>query len=122
MHQTADFFTSLELIPSGRLWKWIQRPGLKMRRSAILMWIVMGTFLTLGYKSTLLSSLIKIRYKVTIDSLHNLDKSGLPLLLPEGGDDIDVIRRDTREVMARLYNRIIEFPYQGGIPEWVYEM
>ena len=122
MHQTADFFTSLELIPSGMLWKWIQRPGLNMRQLSILMWIVMGTFLTLGYKSTLLSSLIKIRYEPTIDGLHDLDKSGLPLLLPEGGDDIDVIRRDTREVMARLYNRIIEFPYQGGIPEWVYEM
>ena len=122
MHQTADFFTSLEIIPSGRLWKWIQRPGLKMRRSAILMWIVLGSFLTLGYKSTLLSSLIKIRYEVTIDSLHDLDKSGLPLLLPEGSDDIDIIRRDPREVMARLYNRIIEFPYQGGIPKWVYEM
>ena len=122
MHKSADFITSLELIPSGMLWKWIQRPGLNMRQLTILMWIVMGTFLTLGYKSTLLSSLIKIRYEATIDSLHDLDKSGISLLLPEGGDDIDFIRRDPREVMARLYKRIIEFPYQGGIPEWVYEM
>ena len=121
MTQTADFLTSFELIPSGMLWKWIQRPGLNMRQLTILMWIVMGTFLTLGYKSTLLSSLIKIRYEATIDSLHDLDKSGLPLIMAQGTAELDFLKRDPREMMTRIYNRRIEFPVQGGAPEWIKE-
>ena len=82
----------------------------------------MGSFLTLGYQSMLLSSLIKIRYEATIDSLHDLDKSGLPLIMIQGSADVDFIRRDPREMMARIYNRRIEISVQGGIPEWTYEM
>ena len=122
MHKITDFFTSIELIPSGRLGQWIRRPGFQIKKLAILLWLVMGTFLTLGYKSTLLSSLIPIQYEATIDSLNDLDKSGLPTLLAEGGSALDFFRGDPREMVTRIYNRRIEFLMEGGVPQWAWDM
>ena len=83
----------------------------------------MGNILTLGYKTTLLSSLIPIRYEDTINTIYDIDKSGLPLLMLESTTDVDFIREDPREVMQRLFKRKILFSIDGGgVPIWVYKM
>ena len=82
----------------------------------------MGNILTLGYKTTLLSFLIPIRYEDTIDNIYDLDKSGLPLLLPKGTFLIDYIEKDPREVIARIYSRKIFITIDGDIPTWPFEM
>ena len=38
----------------------------------------------MGYVSTLLSQLVAIRYENPIDTLDDIDKSGLPLMIPNG--------------------------------------
>ena len=89
----------------------------------ILKWIVFGNILTLAYKTTLLSSLIPIRYEDTIDNIYDVDKSGLPLLMGESMTVIDFIREDPREAMKNLFKRKILFSIDGGgIPSWVYKM
>ena len=76
--------------------------------------------MTLAYKTKLLSSLIPIRYEDTIDGIEDLDKSGLPLIMAEGGSATDYIRDDPREVMIRIFNRslLISMPP----PKWAFEM
>ena len=115
----------LSQIPGNgkRLDSWIQRPGFAIRKIVILKWIVLGNILTLGYKTTLLSSLVPIRYEDTIDNINDFDKSELPLLLPEGTTFVDNFKKDPRKVMARIFSKRILFNIDGGgIPSWVYEM
>ena len=118
----ADLFVSTELIPKRRLKKWIQRPGFGIRKVAILKWIVLGNFLTLAYKKSLLASLIPIRYEDTIDNLYDLDKSGLPMFLVAGNSVTDHIRGDPREMTTRIYKRAIVVPYQFPPPQWALKM
>ena len=120
--KTPDLFISTELIPKRRLNKWIQRPGFGVRKAAILKWIVLGNFLTLAYKKSLLASLIPIRYEDTIDNLYDLDQSGLPMFFYVGSPMVDHILRDPREMMARIYSRGIFIPWQYPPPQWVLKM
>ena len=87
----------------------------------ILKWIVLGNILTLGYKTTLLSSLIPIRYEDTIKSLDDLDKSGLPLIIPRGSSLHDHLANDAREIVTRITGRLILLD-AGDIPRWALEM
>ena len=121
-YQISDLFTSTELIPRRRLNRWIQRPGFGIRKAVILKWIVLGNLLTLGYKTTLLSSLIPIRYEDTINNMNDLDTSGLPLILPKASSLIDHIRRDPRKMMTRIFKRRILFSPHVGIPQWAFKM
>ena len=118
----SDLFLSTELIPKRKLKKWIHRAGFATRKIVILKWIFLGNILTMAYKSTLLSSLIPIRYENTINSINDLDNSGLPLLIPKGGANEDIFSSDQRPIMRRIFNRIIFYTYKGGIPQWVLDM
>ena len=95
-----------------------------LRKIAILKWIVLGNVLTLGYKTTLLSSLIPINYEDSIDNFLDLDKSGLPLLMPKGINVVEYIRTAPGEMMARIFQRKLLFNLNAGgsVPRWVYEM
>ena len=118
----ADLFVSTELIPKRRLKKWIQRPGFGIRKVAILKWIVLGNFLTLAYKKSLLASLIPIRYEDTIDSLTDLYKSGLPIILSEGFFVTKYFREDPSEMATQIFKRAIMAPFQYPPSKWVLEM
>ena len=74
-------------------------------------WIVLGSVLTWGYKSTLLSTLVTIRYTKPIDTLADLDKSGLPLAMAVGSIQQQAFENDQREMMKRIYSRSILFQF-----------
>ena len=122
----ADFFLSTPFIPKRRLVKWIQRPGYGTRKAIILEWIFLGSILTMAYKSTLLSSLIPIRYEATIDTLEDLEKSGQPLLILKSTSYQNLLASDPRDAMKNVYKRSILFPWSlsdpWGIPGWVSAM
>ena len=103
----ADIFLAMELIPRRRLKKWINRDGFGIRKILILKWIVLGSVLTWGYKSTLLSTLVTIRYTKPIDTLADLDKSDLPLVIVAGTIYQQAFENDKREMMKRIYSRSI---------------
>ena len=111
------------MIPKKRLDSWINRPGFGIRKLVILKWIVLGNILTLGYKTTLLSSLIRIQYGDTIDNISDLDKSGLSLLLAKSTATVDYIERDPRQMMARISQRKILYSLNNGRPpHWCFKM
>ena len=93
---------------------WIYRSGFKTRRINLLKWIVLGNFLTMGYMSTLLSQLVAIRYENPIDTLDDMDKSGLPLLIPNGTALDVLLGQDPRPVVQRIYNRSMIVFHNGS--------
>ena len=103
------------MFDSGIKVKWIQRQGFAVRRVMILKWMVLGSFLTMGYKSALLSTLVPIRYESSIDTIEDLAKSGLPLLIPGATTVSKLIANDPRQSMKEIYNRSILYPYSGGL-------
>ena len=76
----------------------------------------------MAYESTLLSSLITIRYEDTIDNYNDLDNSDLPLGVIKGSATFDYISRDPSPIMKRISNRMILYTVKGGIPQWVIDM
>ena len=88
----------------------------------ILKWIFLGNVITMAYKSTLLSSLIKIRYETPIVTLSDLEKSGLPVLMTEGSPVVEVLATDPRESIKNIFNRRIIFPFNGTIPLFAVKM
>ena len=107
----SDFFLSTEFIPKRRQWKWINREGFCTRKMFILKWIFLGNILTMGYKCTLLSTLIPIHYENTIDTLSDLDLSGLPLVTHRFTAPSYAIADDPRQVMKRIDKRSSAHPY-----------
>ena len=93
-----------------------------MRKVVILKWIFLGNILTMAYKTTLLSSLIPIRYENTIDNMKDLDKSGKPLIMGRGSTMYDHISSDQRQFMRHIFNRSIIIALDSGIPQWAPKM
>ena len=110
---SSDFFLSTELIPKRRLKKWINRDGFVTRKILILKWIILGNILTMGYKCTLLSTLIPIRYENTIDTLSDLDKSGLSLFIARNTILDHSFANDQRPIMKQIYNKSIFWNLSG---------
>ena len=82
----------------------------------------MASFLTLGYLSTLLSQLVAIRYENPIDTIDDLDKSGLPLLIAGGTGLQAMMANDPKPAVMRIYNRSLIYPFNGSYPSWVDDM
>ena len=74
----------------------------------------------------LLSSLIPIRYETTIDTLEDMEDSGLPILIMKNTAVHKLIASDPRDAMKQVYKRSMLFPLSpaepGGVPGWVAEM
>ena len=99
----SDIFLSTIFIPKRRPISWINRQGFTTRKNVILQWLFLGNVLILGYKSTLLSTLIPIRYESTIDTLLDMAESGLPLTIPRATTFQKLIATDPRPSMMRIY-------------------
>ena len=78
--------------------------------------------MTLAYKTTLLSSLIPIRYEDTIDNMKDLDDSGKPLIMGKASTIYERISSDQSPFMRGIFNRSILVNLDGGIPKWALEM
>ena len=96
----TDFVLSLKIIPRA---SWIDRKGFKIRKILLLKWIFLGNFITMAYNSTLLSSLITIRYEDPIDSLTDLEASGLPFLMHKNSWIEKMFANDERQLWKSIY-------------------
>ena len=96
--------------------RWFHRRGFKKSRMFLLfIWLFAGNVLTMGYKSTLLSTLIPIRYEKQIDTIQDMDESGLPFLIP-GGTVLQWLgATDPRPAMQSIMKRHELFPFDGQI-------
>ena len=65
----------------------------------------------MAYKSTLLSILIPIRYEKALDTIEDLDKSGLGLLIFGSTVQERLTASDPRPAMKRIYERREVIPW-----------
>ena len=108
------------LIGQGVAENWLTRVGFTHSRKFLLIqWLVFANFLLMGYKSVLLSSLVTILYEDTIDTLDDLDRSNLPLMIPQGAGVVEPLEKDPRPTVKRILNRSKMYPYDGTTPDWV---
>ena len=114
-----DIFLSTAMIPRRRAIRWINRQGFATRKGVILQWFLLGHVLILGYKSTLLSTLIPIRYENTIDSLTDMANSGLALTVPRATTLHKLISTDPRPSMKEIYERrhFVSLPMHSSMLE-----
>ena len=93
---------------------WFHRRGFKHSRMFLLFtWLFLGNVLSMAYKSTLLSTLIPIRYEKTLDTIDDLDKSGLGLMIPGGNVMEWLLATDPRPAMRRINARREIVPFDG---------
>ena len=82
----------------------------------------MANFLSYAYKGTLLSTLVTIRYSSQIDTLDQMDESGLPFYVL-GGTVLEWLpQTDPRDVVKRLNVRRFDMPFDGTIEEKYLQM
>ena len=81
----------------------------RSRRLLILQWLICAAFLSHGYKSTLLSTLIAIRYTAPLDNLDQMVESGLPFYVFTDNNLFNwVANTDPRESVKRLNERQVK--------------
>ena len=96
--------------------RWFHRTGFKHSRMFLLfIWLFLGNVLSMAYKSTLLSTLIPIRYEKTLDTIEDLDKSGLGLLIAGGTVLQWLAASDPRPSMRRINDRSEIVPFNGTV-------
>ena len=76
----------------------------------------MGNFIVMGYKSTLLGNLVKIRYENTLETTAELIRSGSKLLQHEFPGSEEWAAADP--ILRQMAGRIIWYPHNETGSEW----
>ena len=72
-------------------------------------WLLLGNILALAYKSTLNSTLVTMQYEDPIDTMNDMAKSGLPLLIPQNLHRS--MANDPRQVVKEMNKNSIVFQF-----------
>ena len=113
-----DFSLAFILIDETVPYGWFQRDGFTNSRKLLLIfWLVMGHFILLGYKGTLLSNLVQIRYEDSIESYDDAEESGLKWLLPEFEGAAELFA--AHPFWSRMTHKIIMHPVSEAGSEWI---
>ena len=71
-----------------------------------------------SYKSTLLSTLITIYYENPINTLEDVDRSGLPVMVPNNTVLHWLIATDPRPTTKSIFKKSVLYPFNGTNPAW----
>ena len=83
----------------------------------MVLWLLMASILSYAYKGTLLSTLTTIRYTEPLDTIDQMDASGIPFYVVKGTAVQWIAATDPRGSFKPLKNRSIAIPYNGGFEE-----
>ena len=106
-------------------WPLVNKEGFRARKFILLKWFLLGGLLSWAYLSTLLATLVVIEYEKTIDTIDDMDQSGMPFLLPEATAPHKLVATDPRPAMRRIFKRSIMYPLDRGAraaPKWAIDM
>ena len=78
--------------------------------------------LSWAYMQTLLATLVVIKYEPKIDTIHDLDQSGLPFLIPKDTAPHKLLASDPRPAVTRIFKRSIVYSLAGIPPKWAVDM
>ena len=116
----SDFCLSILWIDESVPHAWFSRRGFVARKSLLLLWLFVGSFLLMGYKAILHSSLITINYEDKFETLDELVQAGIPVTFPKDTILDNILSTDPRPTVQRMYKNSISVPYAGGrSPRWI---
>ena len=116
----SDFCLAIFLIDESVPSSWFQREGFSHSRKLLLIfWLVMGNFILMGYKGTLLSNLVKIRYEDTLETRADLIRSGKKILQFEFPGSDAWAAMDP--FFSQMAGKIIWYPPSEEGSEWFEE-
>ena len=88
----------------------------------MIQWLMMGNIISHIYKGALLTSLIAIRYTETLDTMVQMEESGLPFYVL-GKTALEwLAKTDPRELGKKLNERRFDMPFPGRVEEKYLEM
>ena len=104
-------------------WKTYSRSSFTAsRKSLVILWLISGNRLSHVYKGALLSSLITIRYTVPLDTMAQMEESGLPFYVL-GKTALEwLAKTDPRELGMKLNERRFDMPFPGRVEEQYLQM
>ena len=92
----------------------------KAREVLVLIWIISGFLLSIGYKSVLRSNMIHIQYENPIDSVEDLLQTNLQVFVDGNSAVPKMMEGDTRKRMIEMNKRIKHYGVENGTwPSWV---
>ena len=59
-----------------------------------------------------------LRYEKTIETVEDLDNSGLPYMVPAKTAPHVLVMTDPRPAVRRIAQRVELYPFNGTVPEW----
>ena len=87
------------------------------RRLLLIQWLIWGNIISNVYKGALLSSLISIRYTDSLDTMIQMEQSGIPFYCLGNTALCWLADTDPREVGVQLNKRRFDMPYSGKVEE-----
>ena len=87
------------------------------RRLLLIQWLIMANIISNVYKGALLSSLITIRYTNTLDTMYQMDESGIPFYCGANTILCWLVKTDPRQLGMQLNKRRFDMPFAGKIED-----
>ena len=84
------------------------------RKLLIMKWMIVGFFFTMCYKSYMRAMMIKIDYEKTIDTIDDMLKSEIPIMMTNSTTLPIVLANDPREKMKALANKVEFYEMEDG--------
>ena len=101
-----------ESVPDIFIWR---KSFTRSRRLLLIQWLVWANIISHAYKGALLSTLISIRYTNTLDSMYQMEKSGIPLYCAANTVMCWLVKTDPRQLGKELNKRRFDMPFDGKI-------
>ena len=91
------------------------------RKLLLMKWMIVGFFFTMCYKSYMRAMMIKIDYEKTIDTIDDMLKSKIPIMMTNSTHLPILLANDPRENMKELANKFEFYELEDGgkSPDWI---
>ena len=90
---------------------------IESRRLLLIQWLIMANVISHVYKGALLTSLINIRYPKPLDTMIQMEESGIPFYCLGNTVLCWLAKTDPRPVGLKLNERRFDMPFSGGVEE-----
>ena len=82
-------------------------------------WLLLSGSVVLSSLETTVYAFYASRYEKTIDTVDDLDNSGLPYLVAAKTAPHWLVMTDPRPAVRRIAERVEPVPFNGTLPAWV---
>ena len=87
------------------------------RRILLIQWLIMGNVISHVYKGALLSSLTIVHYSEPLDTMAQMEQSGLPFYCLGNTVVCWLAKTDPRPLGIKLKERLFEMPFSGVVED-----